>query len=98
MSPRRVVNGSPTNHLVHSGATDRLNKAPKDLPFCQSCQVSHIIPYEDAVADVRSAVAFHIETFGSEVFEDKGSGKGRVLEYGGFDDAHRPGSPPRCLL
>ena len=26
--------------------------------------------YEDAVADVKSAIAFHIETFGSEVFED----------------------------
>ena len=25
--------------------------------------------YEDAVADVKSAIAFHIETFGSEVFE-----------------------------
>ncbi len=26
--------------------------------------------YEDAVTDVKSAIAFHIETFGSEVFED----------------------------
>jgi len=26
--------------------------------------------YEDAVADVKSAITFHIETFGSEVFED----------------------------
>ena len=26
--------------------------------------------YEDAVADAKSAIAFHIETFGSEVFED----------------------------
>lgn len=26
--------------------------------------------YEGAVADVKSAIAFHIETFGSEVFED----------------------------
>ena len=26
--------------------------------------------YEDAVADVKSAIAFHIETFGSQVFED----------------------------
>ena len=26
--------------------------------------------YEDAVADVKSAIAFHIETFGCEVFED----------------------------
>ena len=26
--------------------------------------------YEDAVADVKSAIAFHIETFGPEVFED----------------------------
>ena len=29
--------------------------------------------YEDAVADVKSAIAFHIETFGSDVFEDKGT-------------------------
>ena len=27
--------------------------------------------YEDAVADVNSAIAFHIETFGSEVFTDE---------------------------
>jgi len=26
--------------------------------------------YEDALADVRSAIAFHIETFGQEVLED----------------------------
>lgn len=26
--------------------------------------------YEEALADVKSAVAFHIETFGQEVFED----------------------------
>ena len=26
--------------------------------------------YEDAVADVKSAIAVHFETFGSEVFED----------------------------
>jgi predicted RNase H-like HicB family nuclease len=25
--------------------------------------------YEDALADVKSAIAFHIETFGSEVFD-----------------------------
>jgi predicted RNase H-like HicB family nuclease len=25
--------------------------------------------YEEALADVKSAIAFHIETFGSEVFE-----------------------------
>ena len=25
--------------------------------------------YEEALADVRSAIAFHIETFGEEVFE-----------------------------
>lgn len=27
--------------------------------------------YEEALADVKSAIAFHIETFGSEVFEDE---------------------------
>ncbi len=26
--------------------------------------------YEDALADVKSAIAFHIETFGQEVLED----------------------------
>jgi predicted RNase H-like HicB family nuclease len=26
--------------------------------------------YEEALADVRSAIRFHIETFGREVFED----------------------------
>lgn len=26
--------------------------------------------YEDALADVRSAIAFHIETFGTDVLED----------------------------
>jgi predicted RNase H-like HicB family nuclease len=29
--------------------------------------------YEDALADVKSAIAFHIETFGSEVVEDASS-------------------------
>ena len=29
--------------------------------------------YEDALADVRSAIAFHIETFGSDVFETEPS-------------------------
>ncbi len=29
--------------------------------------------YEEALGDVRSAIAFHIETFGSEVFEDESS-------------------------
>jgi predicted RNase H-like HicB family nuclease len=32
--------------------------------------------YEEALADVRSAIAFHIETFGSDVFE----GQSPVLE------------------
>ena len=32
--------------------------------------------YEEALADVRSAIAFHIETFGNEVFE----GESPVLE------------------
>jgi predicted RNase H-like HicB family nuclease len=32
--------------------------------------------YEEALADVKSAIAFHIETFGSEVFE----GEPLVLE------------------
>lgn len=27
--------------------------------------------YEEAIADVQSAIAFHIETFGSEVFESE---------------------------
>ena len=27
--------------------------------------------YEEALADVKSAVAFHIETFGSEVFQEE---------------------------
>lgn len=27
--------------------------------------------YEEALTDVKSAIAFHIETFGSEVFEDE---------------------------
>ena len=27
--------------------------------------------YEEALADVKSAIAFHIETFGSEIFEDE---------------------------
>ncbi len=27
--------------------------------------------YEEALADVKSAVAFHIETFGPEVFEEE---------------------------
>lgn len=27
--------------------------------------------YEDALADVKSAIAFHIETFGSEVLESE---------------------------
>lgn len=26
--------------------------------------------YEDAVNDTKSAIAFHVETFGAEVFED----------------------------
>jgi len=26
--------------------------------------------YEDALADVKSAITFHVETFGTEVFED----------------------------
>jgi predicted RNase H-like HicB family nuclease len=29
--------------------------------------------YEEALADVKSAITFHIETFGSEVVEDAGS-------------------------
>jgi len=29
--------------------------------------------YEDALADVKSAIAFHIETFGQEVFEHASS-------------------------
>lgn len=29
--------------------------------------------YEEALADVRSAIAFHIETFGSDVFETEPS-------------------------
>jgi len=32
--------------------------------------------YENALADVKSAIAFHIETFGAEVFE----GESPVLE------------------
>jgi predicted RNase H-like HicB family nuclease len=32
--------------------------------------------YEEALADVKSAIAFHIETFGSEIFE----GESLVLE------------------
>jgi hypothetical protein len=28
------------------------------------------VTYEEALADVKSAIAFHIETFGSEVVED----------------------------
>jgi predicted RNase H-like HicB family nuclease len=32
--------------------------------------------YEEALLDVKSAIAFHIETFGEEVFE----GEARVLE------------------
>lgn len=27
--------------------------------------------YEEALADVKSAIAFHIETFGSEVYENE---------------------------
>jgi predicted RNase H-like HicB family nuclease len=33
--------------------------------------------YEEALADAKSAVAFHVETFGPEVLEDEG---GAVLE------------------
>jgi len=37
--------------------------------------------YEDALADVRSAIEFHIETFGPEVLEEddrpRGPGRGR---------------------
>lgn len=33
--------------------------------------------YEDALADARSAIAFHIETFGAEVLDDE---DGPVLE------------------
>ena len=29
--------------------------------------------YEEALADVKSAIAFHIETFGADVFEDESS-------------------------
>ena len=29
--------------------------------------------YEDALADVKSAIAFHVETFGAEVLEDDSS-------------------------
>lgn len=29
--------------------------------------------YEEALADVKSAIAFHLETFGTEVFEDASS-------------------------
>ena len=29
--------------------------------------------YEEALADVQSAMAFHVETFGAEVFEDASS-------------------------
>ena len=29
--------------------------------------------YEDALADVKSAIKFHIESFGPEAFEDNGS-------------------------
>jgi predicted RNase H-like HicB family nuclease len=29
--------------------------------------------YEEALTDVRSAIAFHIETFGADVFEDESS-------------------------
>ncbi len=29
--------------------------------------------YEEALADVKSAISFHIETFGSDVIEDKPS-------------------------
>jgi predicted RNase H-like HicB family nuclease len=29
--------------------------------------------YEEALADVKSAIAFHIETFGKEAFEDDAS-------------------------
>jgi predicted RNase H-like HicB family nuclease len=29
--------------------------------------------YEEALADVKSAIRFHIETFGSEVFDDADS-------------------------
>ena len=32
--------------------------------------------YDEALADIRSAISFHIETFGSEVFE----GESPVLE------------------
>ena len=27
--------------------------------------------YDDALADVKSAIRFHVETFGAEVFEDE---------------------------
>jgi predicted RNase H-like HicB family nuclease len=29
--------------------------------------------YEEALADVKSAIAFHIDTFGADVFEDESS-------------------------
>ena len=29
--------------------------------------------YEEALADVKSAIAFHLETFGAHVFEDESS-------------------------
>ena len=31
------------------------------------------VTYEDALNDVKSAIAFHIETFGKEVFESEDS-------------------------
>ncbi len=38
---------------------------PKGVVVCQGDS------YEDAVARVKSAIHFHIETFGSEVWEDE---------------------------
>jgi len=35
--------------------------------------------YEEALADVRSAIRFHVETFGAEAFEDEDPDKGSTL-------------------
>ncbi len=38
--------------------------------------------YEEALADVRSAIQFHVETFGPEVFEDNDVLEAFVAESG----------------
>jgi predicted RNase H-like HicB family nuclease len=41
--------------------------------------------YEDALADVKSAIRFHIETFGKDVIEDESPVMGAFVAEAGID-------------